>query len=354
MSTARNPKRIARPLEVSMKHLALVAITLLAVACASTTSRTEEVSFTGGGGIVLRGTLKFPANATGPVPAVVLLHGSERATRKRPIYALDGRVFLQRNLAVLVYDKRGAGESGGDHEHSTFSQLVSDAVAAVAFLRQHSEIDAAKIGVVGASESGWLTPEIAERCGGLAFIINKSGSSISWRDTVAWEVYNELLDDGVDEPSAREQVAILRRIWSYDIKPTPEEKAALENILATWAGRKASRLPSTLREVSDSYVERIAYDPTRFLERLTTPTLYVYGASDVNVPTRASVARLEELAMAGKPIQFHVFENAGHQLGRRYWLPPWYRLLTGYPELLGDFAEAHTRGTESRAPAHSR
>ena len=339
-------------MNVRIARILVLFLCLITSGCASYKGTSEEVSFVGGGGIELRGTLVFPPDVTAPVPAVIQLHGAERATRKRFIYRMQANVFLGRGIAVLTYDKRGAGESGGDYEKTTYAQLVADAVAAVQLLRQRSEIDPAKIGLVGASESGWLTPEIADRAGRLAFVINKVGPALSWRETVAWEVYNDLLADKVSDSSAREQVEIFQRIWAYRISPTPEERNSLEETLAQWTGREDSGLPVALGEVSESYVADISYDPTPYLERLETPFLYLYGTEDVNVPTEACVARLEELAADGKPVSFHVFEGAGHELGGIGLLPPGYRFVDGYSELLGDFAEKHVTGAGSAGLDH--
>lgn len=323
--------------------IAILTFFLFATGCAKFGGLQTELAFVGARGDVLRGTLLVPENAPGPVPAVVLLHGAEKATRERIIYPVYANIFLQRGIAVLVYDKRGAGESGGSYEESTYADLVADAVAAVALLRQQPAIDPARIGLLGASESAWLTPEIAERSGGIAFVINKSGSPLSWRDTVAWEVYNDLMDDGVPESSAREQTSVQRRIWSYYIAPSPQEKTALEAVLASWAGRKHSQLPVTLAaEVSPSYVEDVSYDPMPFLERLDVPMLYLLGGDDINVPVDASVALLEELAAGGKPVSFQVFEDAGHELGGPSLSPPFYAPLEGVAERFAEFATTHT------------
>ncbi len=336
-----------RPWSFPGRIVLLVVCLITATGCGSFEGNTHEVSFVGGGGIALRGTLVLPEDALPPVPAIVLLHGAERATRKRFIYRMTGNVFLRRGIAVLVYDKRGAGESGGDYEETTYAQLIEDAVAAVDLLRQRQDIDPARIGLFGASESGWLTPEIAERSGNIAFVINKVGAPLSVRETVAWEVYNELLADHVGEESAREQTDVFRRIWAYRMAPTPEERIALEETLALWAHRKESRLPVALKEVSDAYVADISYDPTPYLERLSVPMLYLYGTEDVNIPTAACVARLSELAAEGKPLSFHVFEGAGHELGGFRLLSLGYRFVDGYAELLGAFAERHTGGSAS-------
>lgn len=308
--------------------------------CARYAGTSEDVTFTSRDGIELRGSLVLPAETTSRLPVVVLLHGSEPATRSLA-YRLHANVFLERGMAVLLYDKRGAGASGGDHDSASYAQFIDDALAAIGFLRQRPEIDPDRIGVVGASESGWFTPEIAERAGNLAFVINKSGSSVSWQETVAWETYNDLVTDGVGPDSAREQTAVSRRLWAYYVSPSDDERGALEATLREWAAREDSQLPVAPRAVSPSYVQDIAYDPAPFLERLTTPTFYVFGSEDVNIPTVPCVERLTELRDAGRPVSFHVFDGEGHELGGIGVLG--YQFVGGYADLLGDFAERHVR-----------
>ncbi len=326
-----------------LKSLSIMALATFSLSgCVSFEGDAEEVSFEGGDGVELRATLLTPLGNDSPeLPAIVLLHGAEKATRKRLVYKLTANVFLERGIAVLVYDKRGAGDSQGDHDTSTYAQLVEDAVSAVDFLRRHPGIDAGRIGILGISESGWLTPEIAERSGNIAFVINKVGSPLSVRETIAWEVYNEMLDDGVEESSAREQTDVYRRIWEYRTAPTADERTLIDGLLAEWSQKADSQLPEKLRDVSASYLADIRYDPTPFLEHLDIPMLYLYGRHDVNIPTRESVQRLDELAGQGKPLTSFVFEDEGHELGGFTPLPPLYKFADGYAELIGDFAEQH-------------
>ena len=61
--------------------------------------------------------------------------------------------FLTRKgIAVLRFDDRGFGESTGDFSAATTYDFATDAAAAVNFLKTQSEIDEARIGIVGHSE----------------------------------------------------------------------------------------------------------------------------------------------------------------------------------------------------------
>ena len=321
----------------------LTALLLSALSgCVRWQGDTEEAVFSGGGGIDLYATLAKPGQGSGLMPAIVMLHGAERATRDRFIYRITGNLFLERGLAVLTYDKRGAGQSGGDYQTSTYQQLIEDAVAAVAYLRSRPDIDPDRIGIFGVSESGWLAPEIVERSGNIAFLINKVGSTLPVRDTVAWEMFNDFQAEGVSAGSASEQVEIVLRIWDWQESGNEQERLALQGLLEQWATRPDSLLPDSLSTVSARVLADRRYDPGPFLQRMTTPSLFLYGSEDINIPSRESMARIEQLRNLGTPITGHMFDGEGHELGGPSLWPPFYAFAEGYGELIADFATTHT------------
>ena len=321
----------------------LLILASLISSCASWEGSTEEVVFSGGGDIDLYGTIAFPDDVDSPVPAIVMLHGAERATRDRFIYPITGNLFVEQGLAVLTYDKRGAGQSGGDYDTTTYQQLIQDAVAAIAYLRSRPDIDGDRIGVFGVSESGWLAPEIIERSGGVAFLVNKVGSVLSVRETISWEILNDLQAEGISAASAAEQVQIFQRIWAWQENPAEAERVVLQEILDQWRDRTDSRLPETLTMASEGTLADRRYDPGPFLERMTTPSLYLYGSEDINIPSRDCMIRIEELQSRGVPVSGHLFEGEGHELGGPSPLPPFYAFADGYADLIADFAALHTR-----------
>ncbi len=318
----------------------LLVVALAESGCVSYSGVEHPVSFRSSDGTRLEGSFLLPHGAETSVPAVVILHGAEPATRSIG-YRTHANIFLEQGLAVLLYDKRGAGESEGDHSAATYAQLVEDAIAAVHALRSRPEVDSTRIGLVGISESGWLTPEIAERVGGIRFVINKVGPCSSWADTNAWEVYNELIAEGWSPEEATEQVAVFRRLWRHYAAPDPAEREGLKASLKEWSNREGSPLPDSIRSVSASFAEDISYDPTPFLQRAAYSLLYVYGSEDVNIPTAECVQRLTGMQAAGVPVSYHVFDGEGHELGGPSITG--YRLTTGYSEVLIDFVERQIR-----------
>lgn len=117
----------------------------------------QDVTFANpGAGITLAGTLTLP-QGTGPFPAVVLITGSGEQDRDETIqghkpFAVWADALTRRGVAVLRYDDRGVGGSGGGSMEETTADFATDARAAMEFLRGRPEIDPARIGLMGHSE----------------------------------------------------------------------------------------------------------------------------------------------------------------------------------------------------------
>ncbi len=113
------------------------------------------VSFTTDDGVALEGDLWLPptATASAPVPGVVMSHGFS-ATRAM---ALPGfaAAFADAGIAVLLYDHRNLGASGGDaRQHIDPWRQTLDMGTALGWLADRPEVDAERLGAWGSSFSG--------------------------------------------------------------------------------------------------------------------------------------------------------------------------------------------------------
>src|SRR6476646_8265081 len=104
----------------------------------------------------LAGTLYLPASPP-PHPAVLMLQGSGPADRDSGGYFPPIReTFLSRGIATYSFDQPGIGGSSGDWRRYALAGRTDQALAAIALLRAHEEIDPQRIGVWGQSQGGWL------------------------------------------------------------------------------------------------------------------------------------------------------------------------------------------------------
>lgn len=286
---------------------------------------TETVEFVSDG-LVIRGTLVMPEES-GTFPAVVMLHGSGPDVTSDPSYRLTANTLVRNGAAVLLYDKRGVGLSDGEFEQALYKDFINDAIAAVNYLSTRPDIDAGRIALHGNSEGGWFTPEVAQRTGKVASIFNRAGPPLPWITTVLWEARNEFLEAGVAAADIEPLVAITERRWRYYIVAGNDAEevfsaerdainARLTELRATIPNADQA-LPEKVADYDESryaaFAANYAYDPQPFLRQIDIPLRYVFGETDVNIPTTRSVEFLEAFKMStGKDIEVFVIDGAGH------------------------------------------
>ncbi len=133
----------------------------------------------------------FRPQGTGPFPLVVMNHGRATATRAqdaRPRFESIARFFVRKGFAVAVPQRLGYGASAsvGDPEdnmscNSPRYQPAGEAAAAqvlavVAYMRQQSDIDPARLVVMGQSLGGFTAvATAAAKPDGLVAAINVAG-----------------------------------------------------------------------------------------------------------------------------------------------------------------------------------
>jgi dipeptidyl aminopeptidase/acylaminoacyl peptidase len=101
------------------------------------------------------GMLHLPLQSAPRAPAVLMCHGfaGNKLGRYR-IYVLLAQALAQVGIATLRIDFRGSGESEGDFSDMTIEGEVSDTLKGLEFLRNHSKIEASRIGLLGNSFGG--------------------------------------------------------------------------------------------------------------------------------------------------------------------------------------------------------
>jgi pimeloyl-ACP methyl ester carboxylesterase len=158
------------------------------------------------------GTLRRPV-AGGRVPAIVLVHGSGPEDRD---YVLPWARFLVRHgVAVLGYDKRGVGGSSGDWNNASFDDLAGDAIAAVQYLKTRPDVDAARIGLLGISQAGWIMPLAAVRSKDVAFLISLSGAGVPVADTTLDQASNEMTASGMKPATIAAILDLMKRQYHF-------------------------------------------------------------------------------------------------------------------------------------------
>ena len=114
------------------------------------------------GDVTLNASLLLP-EGDGPFPAIVGMVGSGGYTYRDAwieghwaFWKELSEVFVEQRIALLLLDKRGVAGSEGSWKTRTLQERAADALVAVRYLGQRDDIDAARIGVTGQSQGGWV------------------------------------------------------------------------------------------------------------------------------------------------------------------------------------------------------
>lgn len=146
----------------------------------------------GQGEWVLPGTLSLPTGE-GPFPAVVLVHGSGPQDRdetigpNKPFRDLAWGLASQ-GVAALRYEKRTKAYSlemqNLANTITVKEEVIDDALAAVALLRNKAGVNQRQIFVLGHSLGGYLLPRIGAADPGIAGLIVLAGSTRPLEDII--------------------------------------------------------------------------------------------------------------------------------------------------------------------------
>jgi hypothetical protein len=279
----------------------------------------REVSFAGGSGQVMAGTLSQP-NGAGPFPAVVMIAGSGPQNRDENV---EGhKIFLviadrlnRAGIAVLRYDKRGIGASKGSYATATSADFAADAEAAVAWLRGQPGIG--RIGLIGHSEGAEIAPVVADKDPRVAFVVLLSAPGLDGEQTILTQQRAILLASGAAPAEVEAKGELERRLLDA-VRAAPNEATAAAEKLLTGAGltpEAASAQAGSL--ASPWYRQFLDDDPIPALRALRQPALVIAGSKDLQVlpdlnlpPIRAALANNKDARIIELPGLNHLLQPA--------------------------------------------
>ena len=269
--------------------------------------RQESVAFSSpAAGVSLSGTLTVPAG-NGPFPALVLVQPMGAFPRDEPL--LNHRPFLvladsltRKGIAVLRYDVRGNGQSGGKFAGATRTDLASDVKAAVAYLRSRPEIDRAAIGLLGHMDGGRTAALAATENPDVRFLAVLSMPSVPASEAFAERNLINSEGFGASNAHSAERFATDRKIAALIAGET--DPAILERKLAevlTSAGEE--NVPARLKQLmAPGFRSSLTVDPVEELRKVTCPVLALYGEKDLVIPVSVHAPAMRKVIQAaGNP-----------------------------------------------------
>jgi len=282
-----------------------------AIATGARPYRQQEVTFDNAStGIRLAGTLSVP-DGTGPFPAVVLIGGTGPGTRDEnsfghKLFVVLTDALARRGIAVLRYDKRGVGGSGGDFATATIPDFASDAEAAMTFLMSRPEIKTNHIGLIGHSEGGAIAPMIAVRNPAVRFAVLMAGPGMRIGRLLNVQDARIARASGVPEEKIAKRSAFFNKLYA-DLSTATSNPVALSVAKADIAQGVTDNLirpenADALAHQVTSPWARQAFndDPIPILRDLRTPVLVLDGSRDLYVPPEDNL-RAIKAALKGNP-----------------------------------------------------
>ncbi len=259
----------------SLLWILLIALPNMVIAQSSDLT-IQDVKFESKG-VMLAGSILMPKKITA---AVVIVHGSDPVKRELAF----AKKLAKEGIAVLTYDKRGVGESGGVYvgptvgtnnvDSANLHLLANDANAAVNTLRSQLKDNKISIGLLGFSQAGWIIPIAASNNPQIAFMVLFSCPTITTLEQLRFQFYtngNNTFWDNHTQADAREH---------------------------------------TFND-PDKY-PFMATDPKLTLNKLSIPGLWLFGEKDIQFPAKICIEQLNALKVQGKPFEYALFGNLGH------------------------------------------
>jgi uncharacterized protein len=277
----------------------------------------QEIQFRNGD-TRLAGTLYLPENGD-DLPAVVVLHGASDATRKSAVYRHLREGLPAMGVAVLVYDRRGSGDSAGTLNGIDYKTLADDAIAGQSALAKLPRIDPKRVGFWGFSQGGWLALLAASRSPTTAFAISVSAPLVTPEQQMEFATTNLLTVRGYSQENVK-QMLETRKAWTDYLKGKATRETAVNALqkVETQPWFELAFMPTASQLTTDpdhnSWRKEMDEDPIAAVRKVEIPLLFIYGGSDPWIPVAQSVQQLRSLTTQQHNIQYAVVPNANHEM----------------------------------------
>lgn len=266
--------------------------------------------------ITLKGTLYLPEMA-GKHPAIVAYHSANGGARSYPFYEHLTKDLPAKGFAVLLFDRRGSGESEGNFDAADFRDLAADGIAGIRYLKTRPEIDTARIGAWGVSQGGWIAPLAATMSSDISFLVIVSGCGVSPAEQMSYGAAFALREANYSDQIIDRATRLRASVDSYYRGQEPAEKVRkiVEEArpepwfnLAYLPG--GGNLPPNPQNTK--WFQEMDFDPLPTLSKVKVPVLVFFGQTDRWVPIEKSIEKIREATKNNKNVSINRIPGADH------------------------------------------
>jgi pimeloyl-ACP methyl ester carboxylesterase len=272
--------------------------------------------------IKLSGTLTIPSGE-GPFAAVALVSDSGPQDRDADwqgyrVFGILADYLTRHGIAVLRYDDRGVGKSGGDFTRATTADFVTDARAALAFLRDRPLIAPQQVGLLGHGEGGNVALLAAsEPLEAPDFVASLAASGQPGRDVLRRQQGEIMRLIGADGSQVKAAQGLFDRLVET-VRQTPNTAAARAKIITLLRSSNTALDEPMARARAvqlTSPWSRYFFDfnPANRLALVRCPVLLLNGTADLQVAASRNMSLLQKgLHQSGQAVQAHRLGGVNH------------------------------------------
>ena len=256
----------------------------------------------------LKGTLSKPAAAAEAtrLPAIVLVAGDGPGDRDEsmggiPVFAQLANALADAGFAVVRYDRRGLGQSGGRVESATIGDYADDAVAAVKVLEKRKDIAKDRIVVVGHGEGAAAALLAIRRSGGIRAGVLIAGPGTNGAELILEQQQRAFAAAKVPDDERAAKIALQKRVHA-----------------AVLTGKNWDGIPDAMRRRAEQpwFASLLTFDPKAVVEKIDQPLLVIHGGADTEIPPHHAekLAALANTRKKAPKTEAVVLPGVGHTL----------------------------------------
>lgn len=262
-------------------------------------------------------TLVLP-EGEGPFPAVVIVHGGGDSDRYAPPYHFWGDYLAERGFAVVRYDKRGNGESGGAWREVGFGPRADDLAAIVDRLAARKDIVSASVGALAVSQGGWVTTLASTKTENLAFYATVSSPMVTPGIADTFATVSAMRARGLADAEISKVVAIWEEEMALMRQLDSEVAWAKYDALVEQAKNEDWYVRADYSPLTRDawfgrwYAQVMDFDPATIVRESRVPSLWLYGSADTQSDPARNMEIISDLKASSAPVEAMVFSGGDH------------------------------------------
>lgn len=298
--------------------------------------RFDSVEYDNTGRTVHLGATLTRPEGSKKYPVAILITGSGQQDRDETLFdhkpfAVIADYLTEMGIAVLRVDDRGKGKSTGDVQQATSADFADDVLTSIAYLKTRTDIDTARMGLIGHSEGGFIAPLVYSKWPHLRFLVLLAGPGVPGSEIVLRQQTDPVKDISQAAyaayyPLIKTKLKILNETYgepdSITLSQVKTEfiqwqKGVPDSILDMLHARN---VPAELYATQVSLEMRPWFryfyktDPARFLQQVKCPVLALNGEKDSQVDAVQNITAIHAALRKGgnRSVTTHIFPGLNH------------------------------------------